>query len=187
MNDNQLTQEVVLEQFNKIPHELQEFIKNVNIREEIGKFTSIRQLSSEITQQIENEVMLILLGLESNKDLFKNIKDNVDIKEDDAQSITTKIRQVLFSSLEEAFDQMESRQEAEENLMETRERETLKPQVAEIADEEVNLDRKDILTEIENPQPGIARFEKMGPSDSRPAKETVQEYSEEKDPYRETI
>lgn len=183
MDEDQLTQDVITTQLDKIPQGIKGLIKNGDIRGNIEQFASVRGLSTEVARAVENEVMLVLLGLQDRENLFKNIKENVDIKDEDAQSLLTKINQVLLSPLEDSFAQMKKQQQAEEALTGDEDEEYLQ-----------TLNRDDVLAEIENPRPGNVRMEKMGPSDERPVTETLPKedleergYSGGADPYREQI
>ena len=199
MNENREIQNIVQMQFPTLPKELQDFILHGEIRERINEFASLRGLNAETTATIENEVMLVFLGLAKREDLLKNIQENTTIKEGDAQSLASKISQVLFSPLEDAFRDLERHQEAEDSLSEAIEptppsTQQNTPQVPSQPlenEEDIHaLDRDSLLSEIENPVPGNARHEKMGPNDERPVNENlVQTLSnkEENDPYREAI
>lgn len=145
---------------------------NAPIREKIGEFTSLRGLSAETTKVIENAVMLVLLGLIKKDKLIETIQKYIELKDADAQSLSTKIDQLL-SPLTRAFKELERKEAAQESLSQPNE------------EGHEALDRDALLAEIENPVPGEAKHEKMGPSDSHPV--TVARHAGTSDPYRETI
>lgn len=96
------------EYFASLPIEIQKRILSLNLRELILQIPEAQPLQEVQIIAVENEVALVLLGLQDTVELTTNIKYNAEIARDRAEKISKAINQNILipnqDILEEVFD-----------------------------------------------------------------------------------
>lgn len=133
------TKKILKEAFDRLPKDLQEAILSTDISAKLSQISEKNGLRTDQGTALENEVIMTIMNLEPIEDLLSNVKENLEVNSQKAGEIVSDINELIFKSIRSSMQAIqESDNKAEEK-------------------EEENLDRNEILREIENPELDIKR------------------------------
>ena len=89
MNDE--IKNILEEQFKKVPKRVQSVLLSAEFRKKIRNVGTAHQLTFQQLGKLEDETVLVLLGLEPMAEYPENVEKEVGVKENIAQTITTDI------------------------------------------------------------------------------------------------
>ena len=92
-------QQIIDEQIATLPIELKQFLSTSTWLETTRGVASQHHLSSEQSQTLEDEVLLVLLGLDLKENFSRNIQENGKISSLDAFPIAEEINTQIFSKI----------------------------------------------------------------------------------------
>jgi len=132
--------EILETQFDKLPESLQAFIVSGNFKESIKNIRVSLNLDDKKQTVIENETLMVLLGLESLSDLEKNLKDNAGLTQERALNVVKEIAEKMISPVE-----TDLREFLEEELREELQEEN----VGKESRQETTINSGEVTTKIE--------------------------------------
>ena len=103
------TQKLIEERFNDLPEELQQAINSPETRELTNKIGKKYRLHADEQRTLENELFLVMLGLENTDDFPLNLQKETHLGIDDATAITREINDQLFTPLRTVFQKVYAR------------------------------------------------------------------------------
>lgn len=107
---------ILKEYLPKLPQKLREAILSVDFRKNIEVVGKKNSLHINQVGLLENETVLVLLGLESGNDYARNIRRELQITEDRAREITKQINELIFIPVRESLQEFLKKEwEAEGN------------------------------------------------------------------------
>ena len=118
---NITSDEILKNQFVKTPTSIQNLILSSEFESSLNTINATNDIEAEKRARIENEVVLVLLGLESLNDFEKNLKNNAGISQEKTQSVTKDIVEKIITPIEEdlrIFLEKELQEEEEEEISE---------------------------------------------------------------------
>ena len=124
------TQTIIKEQFKKLPKDIQDAILAVDLRDKLKMVSDKHKLLVDKAGVLENETMLVMLGLENHSAYPESIKKELGITSEQAQEITKDINEQIFLPIRESLKNIEKNnvEEAEKEEAETsREGSTVTP------------------------------------------------------------
>lgn len=166
----------LLERFRELTPEAQSAITSGEVRSTIEPTASTQQLTVEQTNYTENEIILALLGLSSPNELAQHIARTGDIPHEMAQTLANEARQQILGKHANITHSLRERTEAAEALRGL-------SNTSSQMNNDLSLNRDDILAEIENPQPTQPRQRPMSGTNTPHDRG----YTDDSDPYREPI
>ncbi len=137
------------EKYLSIPEDVQEAISSTKTNEKLLALTDQHKLQYDEAEELTKEIGYVMLGLKPKKDFIKNIQKATELNFDKARTIAEEINNTIFKDIRESLRQIHSNtdEEKEEDLNE-------------------ELERKELLKEIENPTEKTADLIKI-PEESR--------------------
>ena len=124
--------DILRERAKKIPKEVQEAIVSVDRRRRLANIAKNYQLHIDQAGVLDNETVLVMLGLESPDDFVGNITRELGISPAQAQLIANEVNQDIFLPIRESLKQMLEK-DAEEEEQEQRDNEQLTTEDQELA------------------------------------------------------
>ena len=125
------TQKIIDEQLKIIPPEVKAAIISVDYKTKLQEITRRQRLLIDQAGKLEMETTLVMIGLEPLADFTENIRRELMVNCIRASEIALDVSEHIFKPIRDALQKMNEVTEAEE--------------------EETNLNRDQILNEIENP------------------------------------
>lgn len=115
------TQTIIKEQFKKLPKDIQDAILAVDLRDKLKMVSDKHKLLVDKAGVLENETMLVMLGLENHSAYPESIKKELGITSEQAQEITKDINEQIFLPIRESLKNIEKNniEEAEKEEVET--------------------------------------------------------------------
>lgn len=111
-----MTQDQVNEQlrvrFKELPKIVQDAITSADVAKELRKLADTHKLHIDQWQLLENNVMLTLLGLQETDTFAGELKEDLDITEEQAKSLTSEVSRIVFEPIRDKLAQ-EIKQKAE--------------------------------------------------------------------------
>lgn len=130
------TEEIIKEQISKLPKIVKDAISSANLGDKIKKIANKNMLHIDQAGILINETMFVMLGLEPIEDYKENIRRELNISRDRAQTITAEIDKEIFVSVREAMKRernieinLEARPLGESVVNKTEESEDIKRQI----------------------------------------------------------
>lgn len=110
------TKEILINQFNKLPKDVQDAILSVNLRSKMQFITKKNNLHIDQAEALENETVFVMLGLEHPANLVANIAKNLEVSEEKAAAIAGNINDEIFLKIRESLKKIfeERKEEGEE-------------------------------------------------------------------------
>lgn len=106
-------------QFNKLPKPLQTFVISDDFIENLNSLGKDNNLKSEEQTVLENETMMIFLGLESFADLEENLVRNAQLTQEQALEVAKSVLEKIITPVEEdlrTFLEKEIQEEEEQDI-----------------------------------------------------------------------
>ena len=94
---------------------MKEAISSVDLREKIKKIADKNKLHIDQAGNLENETMLVMLGLEPTDDYKENIRRELNITRDRAQAVTADVDKEIFSAIRESLRKITEEDEVPDN------------------------------------------------------------------------
>lgn len=136
----------------KLPSVIQNLLKDVRTVDAITKIAEANGVDDEIeVEMLEDEVMLILVGVNYAEDLKENLVWNIRFSEDKAHAIALSIESQIFSEVRKFL----------------KHKTPIAPKIVESED----ISHHNILGEIENPTPSLKPY--VAPNDHKVEAVTV--------------
>ena len=101
MNDE--IKNILEEQFKKVPKRVQSVLLSAEFRKKIRNIGTAHQLTFQQLGKLEDETVLVLLGLEPMAEYPENVEKEVGIKENIAQTITMDILNNVIEPVKQDF------------------------------------------------------------------------------------
>ncbi len=200
--DDETLNNLIASQFENLPTQLQQEVRSSALHDYIEEFAKERGLTVQQMNILENEFMLVLLGIERLDELHDNLLEHTDLDGHLVDQAYILVYENVLEPLEESLQSLYRRQDAAEQLSSNGD--------GSIAKSEEELDRDQILKEIEEPEKAQTRgknyqsnqitMSELKDDKSRPSEEpTSQEerdtakeaerrgYTGGDDPYREPL
>jgi preprotein translocase subunit SecA len=100
----EFSEQQIQEHFQKLPKVLQDAITSAEIEKHLREIADTYKLHLDQWNELENEVMLALMGMRPAKDLKDSIVHNVGIEETLAISLAADISRVVFDPVREELE-----------------------------------------------------------------------------------
>lgn len=139
------TQKIITEQMKKLPKDVVEAIVSVDYKKKLQEITVKQKLLIDSAGKLEMETTLVMIGLEPLADYVGNLQREMGLSVVRAKEIALDVSENIFKPIRESLKKMNETVENEEGAEEA----TAEPVISA----EVNLNRDQILNEIENPVP----------------------------------
>ena len=94
---------IVTEQFKKLPKDVQSAMLDDGLSEKIKKIGGAHKLSENQAISLDNETMLVLLGLEHPKDYIRNIGRALAMSAEAAKSVAVDVNKEVFGPVKESL------------------------------------------------------------------------------------
>lgn len=147
------TQKIIDEQVRNLPADVKQAIISVNYQTKLQEITKRQKLMIDQIAKVEMETTLVMIGLEPLTDYVANLQRELGVSEARAREISLDVNENIFKPIRESLRQMN---EAMEKAGEPAEQSGLIGMGEDIKftnSNETNLNRDQILKEIENPAP----------------------------------
>lgn len=98
--------EVLNEHFEQLPKVVQQAITSANVEKRLRTLAEKHKLHFDQWITLENEIMLVLLGIQPIDQLAKNIAEEVNIPLESAQTIAQDASDTIFLPIEEELERV---------------------------------------------------------------------------------
>lgn len=107
-------QQTIKDRYNELPADIQAAIKSADLADKFNKISEKHGLHVDQSGSLQTETLLVMLGLEPTEDYIGNIKRELDISQNEAQSISEDINQEIFNSIRTSLREMQNEETATE-------------------------------------------------------------------------
>jgi len=140
------TQKIIAEQLKTLPKDVKEAIISVDYKTKLQEITQRQKLLIDQAGKLEMETTLVMIGLEPLADFVGNIEREMNVPALRAKDIAMDVSENIFKPIRMSLQKMNEAVAGEEEVEE--------PAAPRFTDtNEINLNRDQILSEIENPVP----------------------------------
>ncbi len=87
--------------FSSLPKALQESISSSDVQAKLRDLAEVHKLHLDKWSLLENEIMMVLLGLTEPNDLAKNISKETGLPLEQSQEITDSVTKIIFTPIQE--------------------------------------------------------------------------------------
>lgn len=109
------TRKIIQESFKKLPARLQEAILAAELPEKFRTIMTKHKLQIDQAADVENETMLVMLGLEHLDDYTKNITREAELDETKAHEIAEDVNRIIFLPIRNSLREFHRKEAAEED------------------------------------------------------------------------
>jgi restriction endonuclease len=135
------SQKIIEEQMKKLPEDVKQAIISVDYKTRLQEITQRQKLLIDKAWKLEMETTLVMIGLEPITDYIDNLQREMELPLVRAREVAMDVDEHIFKPIRVSLQKMnEELKSAEEKV----------PNGA-TASEEIDLDRNQVLNEIENP------------------------------------
>jgi hypothetical protein len=152
MTTDKTTQEIIEEQIQKLPKDVREAIISVDYNKKLEEIVKRQKILIDQAAKLETETSLVMIGLEPISSYINNLKDNLDLTSERAAEIARDVNETIFKPIRNSL------QNIGENIGGESAEQTVPDVVTEkeiviksTTSNDPNLNRDQILNEIENP------------------------------------
>ena len=149
MNDE--TQKIIAEQMKNLPKDVVASIASANYKIKLQEITQRQNLLIDQAGALEMETTLVMIGLEPLADYIDNLQRELDIPLARAKEIATDVNKNIFQTIRDSLQTMNDEPSAPVAVKELKENYAGWGNV-ENGEGETDLDRNQVLNEIENPE-----------------------------------
>jgi restriction endonuclease len=136
------SQKIIEEQMKKLPEDVKQAIISVDYKTRLQEITQRQKLLIDKAWKLEMETTLVMIGLEPITDYIDNLQREMELPLVRAREVAMDVDEHIFKPIRVSLQKMnEGLKSAEEKV----------PNGA-TANEEIDLDRNQVLNEIENPE-----------------------------------
>lgn len=129
------TQKIIAEQMKKLPKDVVQAIISVDYKTKLQEITKRQRLLIDQAGKLEMETTLVMIGLEPLADFVANIEREMGLNTIRAKEVAMDVSENIFKPIRESLQKMNEEMGNEDEVNET------------------DLNRDQILDEIENPVP----------------------------------
>ena len=104
-------------QFAQLPRVVQNAIVSADVEKEMRALATTHKLHIDQWERLENEVMMVLFGLNPIEQLEQNIQKNVGVTADVASALMTDIMRIVFAPIREELERELGHPEAKEEAL----------------------------------------------------------------------
>ncbi|MEK7601110.1 MAG: hypothetical protein AAB480_01070 [Patescibacteria group bacterium] len=104
MNDDKEYDDLIKEQFKKLPRVVQEAIVSADVEKHLRELAETHKLHLDQWTALENEVQMTLLGIDDSGELMQNIRDKVHVPEETAKALVQSISEVVFEPIRQELE-----------------------------------------------------------------------------------
>ncbi|PIT96781.1 hypothetical protein COT82_01265 [Candidatus Campbellbacteria bacterium CG10_big_fil_rev_8_21_14_0_10_35_52] len=158
------TQEIIKEQLKKLPEDVRKAIASVDLRDKIKRISEKHHLHIDQGGELENETVLVMLGLESAYDYRMNLKRGLQISDSRAQAIAFDIDKEIFMNIRESLKKISQEEDTDSEIGEMSNYHT----EAEFSGVEKNIEEDKRAEESEEIKKQIAKQQIAKPSPPPP-------------------
>ena len=133
-------QKIIAEQMEKLPEDVKQAIISVDYKTKLQEITKKQKLLIDKAAKLELETTLVMIGLEPMTDYIDNLQREMELPPVRAKEVAMDVNELIFKPIRVSLQNMS------EELKPTEEKVTKFTNTNEI-----NLNRDQILKEIENP------------------------------------
>jgi hypothetical protein len=144
------TQKIIDEQIEKLPKDVREAIISVDFKTKLQEIAKRQKLMIDQGGKLEMETTLVMIGLEPLAYYVENLQRELEVSLMQAREIALDISENIFKPIRESLQEMNDGTDGEEKDIGPNDTET--ETTEEDRPNETNLDRNQILNEIENPE-----------------------------------
>ncbi len=149
MDQDNETQKIIAEQMKVLPKDLVNAIISVDYKTKLQEITKRQRLLIDQAGKLEMETTLVMIGLEPLADYTNNLQRELGVTSVRAREIAMDVSENIFKPIRSSLQKMNTEQEDEENFNGRNDIETTDKE--QTIATETDLDRDQILNEIENP------------------------------------
>jgi hypothetical protein len=106
--------EQMQERFKQLPKVVQDAITSADVEKRLRELANTNKLHLDQWQDLENQVMLTLLGFQDADDLESNIKSEVGVPDEVAKALATDISKIVFEPIRQELERELEHPEAKE-------------------------------------------------------------------------
>jgi hypothetical protein len=148
MQNPKTTQEIIDEQVKKLPKEVRDAIVSVDYNTKLEEIYKRQKLLIDQSAKLEMETSLVMIGLEPITLYTENLQRELNLPIMRVKEIAMDVNEHIFKPIRDSLQKMSEGLFEEEN---TNENKGTEPGVKSTTAEDIDLDRDQILNEIENP------------------------------------
>lgn len=112
LNQEELNEQI-RNRFKELPKVVQDAITSADVQKRLRALADTNKLHLDQWQVLENEVMLTLLGFQEPADLPKELKSDLEISDELANSLTAEISKIVFEPIRGELERTLGNSEAE--------------------------------------------------------------------------
>ena len=135
------SQKIIEEQMKKLPEDVKQAIISVDYKTKLQEITKRQKLLIDQAGKLEMETTLVMIGLEPLSDYMDNLQREMDLPPVRAKEVAMDVDENIFKPIRISLQKMNEGTVSEE-----------KASAKAMTDEETDLDRNQVLNEIENPK-----------------------------------
>jgi hypothetical protein len=155
------TQKIITEQMKKLPKDVMDAIISVDYKTKLQEITKRQRLMIDQAGKLEMETTLVMIGLEPLNDFVDNIEREFGVNSIRAKEIAMDVSEHIFKPIRDSLQKMNDAAKDDDGAVEGGE---IEPPATKFTNTtEPNLNRDQILNEIENPIPNHSNFSKTIP------------------------
>ncbi len=144
---NEDTHKIIEEQMTKLPADVKEAIISIDYESRLREITKRQKLLIDQAGKLEMETTLVMIGLEPISDYISNLESHLELSTERAQEIASDVNENIFKPIRQSLEKMDEQMlKGENNESTTEEKKT-----GSTTQEKEDLDRNQILKEIEDP------------------------------------
>ena len=145
------SQKIIAAQIKILPEDVKQAIISVNYKTKLKEITQRQNLLIDQAGALEMETTLVMIGLEPLADYIDNLQRELDVPLVRAKEIAADVNKNIFQTIRDSLQMMN-----DETSAPVTDNEAKKGYLgwgnADKKEEETNLDRNQVLNEIENPK-----------------------------------
>lgn len=104
MDEDKEFQEAIKERFAQLPKVVREAITSADISKRLRELADTHKLHIDQWESLENEVQMTLLGIQPSDELAANIKKEVGVRDEVAESLAADISRVVFEPIRQELE-----------------------------------------------------------------------------------
>lgn len=147
------TQKIIEEQMKILPADVKTAIISIDYKKKLEEITKRQKLMIDQAGKLEMETTLVMIGLEPLADYIDNIERELELSETRAKEIAMDVSDSIFKPIRESLQKMNDDLENEGIVAEEEKVTGIGDEIRFTNSNEENLNRDQILNEIENPIP----------------------------------
>jgi hypothetical protein len=103
-SDDKELDQLIDERFKLLPKVVQDAITSADVEKQLRRLADMHKLHLDQWEDLENQVMLTLLGIEDSDDLGKNIRDAIAVPQETAAALAADISKIVFEPIREQLE-----------------------------------------------------------------------------------